>query len=1779
MPINTNLNTAPYYDDFDLENQYYRVLFKPGFALQARELTQLQSVLQSQIEQFGDNIFKEGSIVKGCNFTNLNDLQFVRLTDQTDFDPLDYISKRVIENDVEYDIVYQAVSGTGLVANIVSADRGFETRPPDLNTFYINYLGVSSGGNKVFSPGETLTINEYKYKVGVLEPSETNPVQSNLGVATIPVTTLIAATGNAFGVQSSPGIIFQKGHFLFADAQTLVVEKYSNSPDGKNVGYQIKETFISALQDPNLYDNANSSPNENAPGADRLQLIPALVVLDEQEAEENASFFSLIRYSGGNAVTLRDVSQYNVLGEEIARRTYEESGNYILQDFNIKTDRRGADAKALVSAGTAYVKGYRVESTAAQEFTVDPVVSTETQESVRIGIDYGSYIILSDMAGYIPLNFAPVSLRNSSNAVIGTAFVHNITQRRKDVVGQNGEIYLFGVRMSAPNNFSAVVSADSGQGSFTIPAGSVLKETRRSPFIFDTGMSNLFATSSTTIPIRSLVTGASNIGDTVTIDAPPGNDFALQQDDLACVDTNGDLVPVLGTTLSLNNTRLTVQLDSGFAGTVSLYYNENANNVSPQNKTPRETHVRASYSSSKKQYTLGLPDCYELISVTDINGVDVTNSFRLFTNQKDHYYDHSYIEYIAGSAEPAAGNMSIEFKVFELSQSTGEYFFTINSYPGGLTPSDIPVYDADNGQRFNLRECFDFRPYVNKLAAASYTATNPGTAPIINDTVEDNVPSFTNYGPPLIPASSAFAVSDIEYYFSRTDLITLSSYGKMELLKGEEEKNSVAPKVESDKLVIAELFVPGAPALTQQEALELGKPEYRIQAKAVGIHNYTMKDIRKIERKIEGMEYYISLNQLEQDTQNLSVTDSDGLNRFKNGFIVEPFNDLRLADVTNPAFNAAVRFNKKILTPSVKTFPLDLKYSASTNASIFSVDGDVQVATLSRNQNVSIINQPFATNARNCVSNFYKYVGLGFVSPPYDATQDTTVNPVQLDIDLATPINDFVDNIQELSPLTDSTTTTTGVDPRRGGGTSTTVTSSLVVSGEASSSQALGEFVTDFSMQPYMAPRDLKVFMSGLRPNTRHYFFFDKVDVNAFVHPGTPSANNVESIQRYGVKGAAVTTDALGVLRAVFSLPSGTFFVGERNLEIYDVALYTDIESASTSGGFVSYNAYNFSIEKSSLTATTRFPTFDTSQVTTVRNLPRRPIVRNDPLAQTFFIKDGMTKGSNAIYASQLDVYFKRKSAINGVTCQLREVLNGYPTSKIIPFSSIHFTADQVNVSDDASIATTFAFKAPVRLDAEKEYAFVIQPDANDPDYLIFTSKVGGLDLSPGVTQNQPIVQDWGDGVLFTSTNNRAWKSYQDEDVKFRLYRQGFNQKSGTVTLTNNDNEFLTVTQNSTQFTPGEKIYALKALQGSTQSTISMASGTNIITGSFLDETYQADEYIYVSQPGGSPLTDLFKILSVDSPTQMTTYNETPFAVSAGTGTPAVAGDLSYFNFRNPTEIQLEKSSATSAKAFIATDTIYGLDSGATAIISSIDDISISYFQPLINKTNDDVTKTNLTGRFTDPDNTLTPYTTTLKFADNNIFASKGALIYSKSNNTGGTYPFELIISLDDFGTADTSTPFIDIETSKLLGYQYKITNDSATTSTYIGKKIELASDLDAEDLQVILTGHKPAGSDIKVYARPQHEADSVKFDSVPWIEMELTEGIGVFASATNPDDYREYIFKIPAANKNASGELEYTTTAGTFTGYRKFAIKIELLSPNNYSVPTVKDFRGLALT
>ena len=81
MPLQTNLNVSPYFDDFDENKNFYKIMFQPGVAVQARELNQLQTILQNQIERFGDNIFKKGTIVDGCNITFVPALNYVKLRD------------------------------------------------------------------------------------------------------------------------------------------------------------------------------------------------------------------------------------------------------------------------------------------------------------------------------------------------------------------------------------------------------------------------------------------------------------------------------------------------------------------------------------------------------------------------------------------------------------------------------------------------------------------------------------------------------------------------------------------------------------------------------------------------------------------------------------------------------------------------------------------------------------------------------------------------------------------------------------------------------------------------------------------------------------------------------------------------------------------------------------------------------------------------------------------------------------------------------------------------------------------------------------------------------------------------------------------------------------------------------------------------------------------------------------------------------------------------------------------------------------------------------------------------------------------------------------------------------------------------------------------------------------------------------------------------------------------------------------------------------------------
>ena len=141
MPQRTNLNINPYYDDFDAENNYYRVLFKPGFPVQARELTTSQSILQNQIEKFARHTFKDGSVVIPGGVSYDFDYQSIQI--ESTFLGLnvgDYITS----------FIGKEIRGqqTGLEAKIVNVLLSSQTSSGNITLFIKYTSGTSSNDGK-----------------------------------------------------------------------------------------------------------------------------------------------------------------------------------------------------------------------------------------------------------------------------------------------------------------------------------------------------------------------------------------------------------------------------------------------------------------------------------------------------------------------------------------------------------------------------------------------------------------------------------------------------------------------------------------------------------------------------------------------------------------------------------------------------------------------------------------------------------------------------------------------------------------------------------------------------------------------------------------------------------------------------------------------------------------------------------------------------------------------------------------------------------------------------------------------------------------------------------------------------------------------------------------------------------------------------------------------------------------------------------------------------------------------------------------------------------------------------------------------------------------------------------------------------------------------------------------------------------------------------------------------------------------------------------------------
>jgi len=430
MPQNTNLNVSPYFDDFDASRNYQKVLFNPGLPVQARELTTLQTILQNQIEKFGNHFFKDGSVVIPGQIAYDPNYTCVQINSTHLGIPV----SAYVQNLIGKTVKGQTSGVTAIVENYITNSESENSN----YTLYIKYISSSDTNFIVskFADGEALiTIDNILFS--------NSSIRANSTFATT-LSNNSTAIGSAAKIES--GIFFIRGYFIETKKETVILDQYSNTPSYR-IGFVISEEIITASDEyPDLYDNAQGFSNYVAPGADRFIITTSLIKKDIDNFNDE-NFIELIRVRNGNIEKFVDDTNYNLIRDELARRTYDESGDYYVRPFNISlkecvNDRIGNNGIFYageqtregniasddlgcisISSGKAYVRGYEID---AQSTLLDFQKPRTTDKSVdeNLQINSGNILVVNNVYGTIPVGFLTTSqilLYDSRTANVGVS--------------------------------------------------------------------------------------------------------------------------------------------------------------------------------------------------------------------------------------------------------------------------------------------------------------------------------------------------------------------------------------------------------------------------------------------------------------------------------------------------------------------------------------------------------------------------------------------------------------------------------------------------------------------------------------------------------------------------------------------------------------------------------------------------------------------------------------------------------------------------------------------------------------------------------------------------------------------------------------------------------------------------------------------------------------------------------------------------------------------------------------------------------------------------------------------------------------------------------------------------------------------------------------------------------------------------------------------------------------------------------------------------------------
>jgi len=1766
-------NSAPYYDDFDETKNYLRILFRPGFAVQARELTQMQTALQAQIDRHGRYVFKEGTPVIGGNITTDSSLDYVKI--QSTFNAVIGGILNITDNYYE-EFVGTTITGvtTGVTATVVWAEPSIDDDPI---TLFVKYTNSGNNGiTKTFAPNEEINSDAIVSRKGKVLPIASTPI----------------GKGYRFNIDS--GVFFINGNFVYSPSENLILSKYTTNPSIRVI-YNIEENIVTNSEDITLTDNSIGTSNVAAPGAHRYQISLTIGTAPFSFTEVRDGKIIQLAVIENGVVKKIASTENSILGDTLAVRTFEESGNYSVRPFliNIRemydngsnngvhsvaqlrdkfslseidyTDNEvivyGESYLAVgLEKSVAYVNGYRIAIDDIKYIELLKARDTANFNLANIIANVGNYIYVNVTSSLPDIdNYSTMILKDVSNAQIGTARARSISW----VSGTLYKLYLFDIIINSTKSFESVTNITqsySGAAQFEATTADINGNSANAdrfntnnnslvfPLPFNTVKSLIVnGQNDTTYVVKKTFYSQSYTGNATTITITDGVFQSYNPADwiitIASGTNAGDPLGITDVSLIFNvsngtSTAVITNDSSDTSSATGGLINIIApikKNLSRKNKTlvtNAQIYNFVGPTSPGDFSSLGFTDILSITSIKDIGVsigggeyLDVTDRYELDNGQRDNFYGIGKIILKQGKSAPI-GNINIKVNYFQ--HSSGDYF-SVDSY-SSIDYALIPSFNSSKGL-IQLRDAIDFRP--------------------TKDSTGSNFTGQYSSSPDMIVPGSVIE-TDLTYYLNRTDKVYVDKYGTFGIVEGVPALNPEMPRDVQDSMTLYELRV-GSYTFGPQS----------IQPKMIDNKRYTMRDIGRLEGRLKNLEYYTSLSLLEKDTANYQID----LQHFKNGFIVDNFYGHNVGYPSHPDYSVSMDKSLGIMRPQFTENEVRLKLFTSSSSNVVKTGS---LLTLDYDE-VDYIEQPYASYPEFVNPyNVFTWRGDMQLSPESDNWKDTENRPEVIidqegiydafkDLADATGVTGTVWNewqtnwsgstaerssggtnwvFRELIETTNVITTTTSSQSRDGIRTEVvpdTITNNL------------GDRVVEINFIPFMRSRIVSFEAKMMKPNTKVYAFFDGKNITPYTtqttqfwsftdftnaNPSYTSAytfnNETSWPASIGLAASAeLITNASGTISGLFIIPNNDqlrFRTGSRVFQLTDSI--DNITSDSTTSAEAVYEAAGLLESQENVILSTRVPKFDRTALNSnqivvdiVRSSTQRVIGWREPLAQTF-----MVDAPGGIFATSIDLYFQQVDENIPVTLHIVTTLVGQPSTTILPFSNVTKILNVNNISEDASVATKFTFQAPVHLQQGVEYAIVIISMSDKPK--VWVSEMGEFDVSTPAYRisKQPYL-----GVFFKSQNASTWTPEQEKDLKFKLNRANF--------VTQGVAAFHNVDVQPKKLAPD----SIETINGSTKLRV-YSKNHGLFNGSYVTISGVAPNASLVVN--GIPIVEINKELLIERVEKdFFIVNSETVANSDG----RVGGTAVYFN-RNI----LMNNMQLSSQQLVLPDTNINW-TASTATGTSLPGSEQAYV-------------------VSSPFNVI---------ANQNTYFNRIQCVPSTDNQLAGP-GFTATATL--VGNSYLS-PIIDLDRMSIFAIANLIDNPSDTSNIdntnyvenfvselepnggsaickYITRRISL--DSQANQIRVLANVNRPSSTYIELYYKVSTSSDS-NFDTLPWILHQPDEAIIV---DENPNKYREIEYTIDQIGDDIS----------TSQLFSSMAFKIVLKSTNSSFVPKCKDFRAIAI-